>query len=333
MKTLVLGAAIVDIIMKIPKLPKSGEDVLCTERKVTVGGCAYNVANILRGFNVEHDLFVPIGSGMYADIIRKTLNEDGYDVLISDSEMDNGYCLCLVEDDGERTFITVKGIEGLHKKEWFNSLNMSEYENIYVAGYQLCEDKDDIIANWLIAQKGKNIFFAPGPVISDIDKNTMKKIFLTNPILHLNEKEALDFTKVDNVNDSILSLYELTKNIVFITVGERGTVLYDGQEIVHIKGERVNVVDTIGAGDSHIGAIISAYSLRETDGFYLVGSRDTYFEGLKDISLDDSQVEYLEKNIRYDFVHGCKLANKVAAEVVQIQGAKLSKECFDKFKV
>lgn len=333
MKTLVLGAAIVDIIMKIPKLPKSGEDVLCTERKVTVGGCAYNVANILRGFNVEHDLFVPIGSGMYADIIRKTLNEDGYDVLISDSEMDNGYCLCLVEDDGERTFITVKGIEGLHKKEWFNSLNMSKYENIYVAGYQLYEDKDDIIANWLIEQKGKNIFFAPGPVINDIDKNTMRKIFSTNPILHLNEKEALDFTKKDNVEESILSLYELTKNIVFVTVGERGTVFYDGKEIVYIKGETVNVVDTIGAGDSHIGAIISAYSLREADGFSLVGSRDTYFEGLKDISLDDSQVEYLEKNIRYDFVHGCKLANKVAAEVVQIQGAKLSKECFDKFKV
>ena len=42
---------------------------------------------------------------------------------------------------------------------------------------------------------------------------------------------------------------------------------------------------------------------------------------------------YLENNVGYDFVSGCKLANKVAAEVVQIQGAKLSKECFDKFKV
>lgn len=317
MKTLVLGAAIVDIIMKIPNLPKSGEDVLCTERKLTVGGCAYNVANILKGFNVDHDLFVPIGSGMYADIIRKTLSEDGYDVLISDSEMDNGYCLCLVEDNGERTFITVKGIEGFHKEEWFNRLNMSEYENIYVAGYQICEDKDDIIADWLIDQKDKNIFFAPGPVINDIDKNTMKKIFSTNPILHLNEKEALDFTKKDNVNDSILFLYELTKNIVFVTIGERGTVFYDGQEIVHIKGENVNVVDTIGAGDSHIGAIISAYSLVDS----------------KDIFLDSYQDNYLEDNLRYDFVYVCKLANKVAAEVVQIQGAKLSRECFDKFKI
>ena len=333
MKTLVLGAAIVDIIMKIPKLPKSGEDVLCTERKLTVGGCAYNVANILRGFNVDHDLFVPIGSGMYADIIRKRLSEDGYDVLISDSEMDNGYCLCLVEDDGERTFITVKGIEGLHKKEWFNSLNMSEYENIYVAGYQVCEDKDDIIANWLIEQKDKNIFFAPGPVINDIDKNTMKKIFSTNPILHLNEKEALDFTKKDNVDDSILSLYELTKNIVFITVGERGTVFYDGQEIVNIEGESVNVVDTIGAGDSHIGAIISAYSLGVYKEVYLVDSSNLNSKDSRNISLDNSQAECLENNVGYNFVSVCKLANKVAAEVVQIQGAKLSKECFDKFKV
>ena len=333
MKTLVLGAAIVDIIMKIPKLPKSGEDVLCTERKVTVGGCAYNVANILRGFNVDHDLFVPIGSGMYADIIRKTLSEDGYDVLISDSEMDNGYCLCLVEDDGERTFITVKGIEGLHKKEWFNSLNMSEYENIYVAGYQVCEDKDDIIANWLIEQKDKNIFFAPGPVINDIDKNTMKKIFSTNPILHLNEKEALDFTKKDNVEESILSLYELTKNIVFVTVGERGTVFYDGKEIVYIKGETVNVVDTIGAGDSHIGAIISAYSLGVYKEVYLVDSSNLNSKDSRDIFLDGSQAECLENNVGYNFVSVCKLANKIAAEVVQIQGAKLSKECFDKFKV
>ena len=53
----------------------------------------------------------------------------------------------------------------------------------------------------------------------------------------------------------------------------------------------------------------------------------------RDIFFDDSQVGCLENNVGYDFVSGCKLANKVAAEVVQIQGAKLSKECFDKFKV
>ena len=46
MKTLVIGAAIIDIIMKIKRLPKSGEDILCSETVSTVGGCAYNVALI-----------------------------------------------------------------------------------------------------------------------------------------------------------------------------------------------------------------------------------------------------------------------------------------------
>ena len=40
MKTLVIGAAIIDIIMKIKRLPKSGEDILCSETVSTVGGCA-----------------------------------------------------------------------------------------------------------------------------------------------------------------------------------------------------------------------------------------------------------------------------------------------------
>lgn len=294
MKTLVIGAAIVDIIMKIPRLPKKSEDILCSEKILTVGGCAYNVANILNNFNINHDLFVPIGHGIYADIIKKDLKENNYEILINDLEMDNGYCLCFVEDDGERTFITVKGIECNYKSQWFDSLNMDEYENIYVTGYQVCGDSGKIISKWLTGQGNKNIFFAPGPVINEIEKPTMERIFKTKPILHLNEKEALDFTGKDNVNDSVLALYELNKNIIFITIGENGTLFYDGKIITKIVGEKSKVVDTIGAGDSHIGTIISAYS-----------------KG-------------------YDFKYACKLANKVAAKIVEVQGPKIDKESFAK---
>lgn len=41
MRTLVVGAAIVDLMMKIDRLPKSGEDIPCRETKTVVGGCAY----------------------------------------------------------------------------------------------------------------------------------------------------------------------------------------------------------------------------------------------------------------------------------------------------
>ena len=118
----------------------------------------------------------------------------------------------------------------------------------------------------------------------------------------------------NNINDSILKLYELTKSVVFITVGERGVIFYDGKNITHIEGEKVKVVDTIGAGDSHIGAIISAYSLWADK-----------------INFNYSWSNYLNEN--NDFIKGCKLANKIASEVVQVQGSKISKECFNKYNI
>lgn len=296
MKTLVIGAAIVDVIMKIPTLPKKGEDILCNETMLAVGGCAYNVANILRNFSIDHDLFVPIGNGVYGDIIKSNLKKNNYKIFIYDSKMDNGYSLCLVEDDGERTFITVRGIEAQYKKEWFHSLNMEQYENIYVAGYQLCGHSGKVISDWLIEQKNKNIFFAPGPVINEIDYSTMRKIFSIKPIIHLNEKEALDFTGKDSVEHSILDLYKLNSNTIFITIGKSGVLFYDGNKIIKIPGEKAKVVDTIGAGDSHIGTVISAYSMG------------------------------------YDFKFACELANKVAARTVEVQGPTIDKESFDKLQ-
>ena len=56
MRTLVVGAAIVDLMMKVERLPKSGEDIPCKETKTVVGGCAYNVANTLRNLKCEHDV-------------------------------------------------------------------------------------------------------------------------------------------------------------------------------------------------------------------------------------------------------------------------------------
>ena len=43
-----------------------------------------------------------------------------------------------------------------------------------------------------------------------------------------------------------------------ITLGEKGSLAYDGKEIFFAPPVKTSVVDTIGAGDSHAGAVISA---------------------------------------------------------------------------
>ena len=62
-KCLVIGAAMLDIVMQIDELPKKGEDVYAKSQTMTVGGCAYNVADIMKHFAVPYTLFAPIGTG------------------------------------------------------------------------------------------------------------------------------------------------------------------------------------------------------------------------------------------------------------------------------
>lgn len=303
-KTLVLGAAIVDKIMEIDVLPKSGDDICARKETITVGGCAYNVANILKNFEVEHDLVVPIGSGMHGNIIEQDLLKNGYKVFIKDEKKDNGYCLCLVEESGERTFITIQGSECEFKKEWLLSINPKEYKNVYISGYELEGISGEVICDFLENNNHMDIYFAPGPRITYLDKDLLKRIFDLNPIIHLNDKEALEYTGFKNVEESIFEIHKKSNNTVFITLGEKG-VLYLNKDIAKdkekikdaiklIEGNKANIVDTIGAGDSHIASIIAGQALG------------------------------------YSYENSCKVANKVAAQVVSTKGPKIEKNLFKK---
>ena len=55
---------------------------------------------------------------------------------IQDDRADNGYCLCLVED-GEADFYHRSGIEKDYKLEWLSQLDASNYDAVYLSGYDM----------------------------------------------------------------------------------------------------------------------------------------------------------------------------------------------------
>lgn len=293
MKTLVVGAAMIDMVMVMDQLPKSGEDKLCKEASLEIGGCAYNVASTLRNLGCELDLCVPVGNGPYGAMIESVLKENGYDILIKDENRDNGYCMCMVEDNGERTFVTYQGIEGNFRQEWFKTLEMNQYQNIYLAGYQVCGNSGRVVSKWLGSLDQKTIYFAPGPVICNIEEEVMAKIMSTHPIVHINDKEARDYTGLENIADCLEKLYEQNHNLVIVTMGAEGVIYYDGTEIHKIASQKAKVVDTIGAGDSHIGAFMGGMA--------------------RGMSIEES----------------LKLANKVAENIVGVYGPVMDKKTFD----
>lgn len=270
-QVLIIGAAIVDIIVNIEKLPKSGEDITAKKTSQSVGGCAFNVADVLNKLHLPFDLMIPIGHGYYSEIICKLFKTKNYPIYRVNEPIDNGYCLSLVEHDGERTFITMPGLELSMKKDWFNHLNINDYDYIYLSGYELEGSNGNVLVDILQSKKtSAKVIFDPGPRLKFIDKNVLESIFHMNCILTMNNKEAFALANESNIENAGKKLYSITHEPVIITNGNKGAIIATNT-IDTIKGFSVQVKDTIGAGDAHTGGILAGLScnLNLQDSVYL----------------------------------------------------------------
>lgn len=286
-----------DIVMRIEKLPEPGADIYADSQTMTVGGCAYNAADILKHFQVPFTLFAPVGSGIYADIVRDKLSQAGHVSAIHSKKCDNGYCLCLVEKGGERTFITLPGIECGFEREWFDGLRTEEYDSVYVSGYEIEGGGGEEILKFLECHPELTVYYGPGPRIACIEEKKQERMFACRPIVHLNEKEAVEYTGMKDAQEAAGALSARTGRPVIITLGPEGAYLYDGGQGKLIRSVRSEAVDTTGAGDAHIGAVIAA------------------------------------RKKGYTLERAVAAANRVSAKVVSVKGPSLSKEEFNQISL
>ncbi|GFI61458.1 bifunctional ribokinase/ribose-5-phosphate isomerase A [Clostridiales bacterium] len=257
-KVLVIGSTVADIIVRLSEIPTTGGDINIKWQKMALGGCAFNVSQAIAFCNVPYLLFSPTGTGIYADYVRKELERKSIPRAEIYPDEPNGCCYCLVEDSGERTFICEHGTEYRFKKKWFELLKTDDFECAYICGLEIEEKTGDNIVDFLESSK-LPFYFAPGPRINKIESHKMDRIFSLAPILHVNRIEALSYTNEDTIRKAAERIVEITKNDVIITDGENGSFCleYENKTWYEVAAFKTKVVDTIGAGDSHIGTYIA----------------------------------------------------------------------------
>ncbi|MDD2959580.1 MAG: PfkB family carbohydrate kinase [Lachnospiraceae bacterium] len=296
-QVLVIGSAVVDVIINLDQLPGRSQDVHVLSQTMSLGGCAYNTSDIIRHFKVPYIPFFPVGRGAYGDFVRTHLAARSIVSPLPTPDQENGCCYCFVEADGERTFVSYHGAEYRFKPDWFDLLDSSSIDMVYICGLEIEESTGEYIIQYLEAHPEFTVFFAPGPRINIITEERLKRLFALSPILHLNEEEAIGYSGKENLKESAEFLYHLTHNTVIITLGKEGSYYYDGTESSIVAGVPATQIDTIGAGDSHIGAIIAC----------------------------------LAKG--YSMPQALSIANRISAAVVETNGALLSDEAFEALKL
>ncbi len=257
-QTLVIGSSVVDVIIKIEHLPVKKEDIHIIKQSRSLGGCAYLVSDILRHFHAPYSLCTAVGGGLYGNFVYEKLQERGVPIHVRVPEQENGCCYCMVEADGERTFIVDHGIEYTFYEDYLETIDTASIDSVYICGLEIEEYTGWNIIHYLQKHPEYQVYFAPGPRILKIEQDKWHAILALHPILHLNEQESMEFTNCNTVEEAAKILYAMTQNTVIITLGEKGAYCFDGSKSYTAEPVKTTVVDTIGAGDSHIGAVIAA---------------------------------------------------------------------------
>ena len=262
-KVYVIGAAFIDLVMNTPSLPTKGDDVFVDSSAVTVGGCALNIARIHKSLGLDIVAAIPVGQGLFANHVRHVLAKENIELSQERASGDNGWCIAMVEADGERTFLSSEGVESDWTIDHLRDLQVENNGIVYLSGYQLAADNGDVFIQWLEElHKDVTILVDLGARLVDLSKERLQKLYDRGCMFTLNRREAELLAGDRDIPVFCETLSKQTGQPALYRVDKDGAYLFvEDQEPVFIKPFPTKVVDSIGAGDAHAAGLLYGMSM------------------------------------------------------------------------
>ncbi|MHA1566697.1 MAG: PfkB family carbohydrate kinase, partial [Alphaproteobacteria bacterium] len=265
-RLLQMSGVVVDLVYRIDSLPRTGEEVVAKGCMITAGG-GFNamIAASRAGMDVAYG--GGHGFGLFADLVRGSLQKNGIGLLQDQSSRaDQGSCVVIVDDQGERTFISKDGAEGILDRKSLAAIDATAFDWILLSGYTLCyPDSRDALHEWLVAlPEGANFVFDPSPVVEQIPAPVLRTALSMARWISANGREAAVITGIASPRNAAEALAAMMSDVghgAVVRCGSEGCWLaLPGGPAFHLPGFIVNCIDSNGAGDTHVGTFIAALS-------------------------------------------------------------------------
>lgn len=132
---------------------------------------------------------------------------------------------------------------------------------LYFSGYQLASPCGELLVEWLEELQDVTPFIDFGPRIGDIPDALLARIMACRPLVSLNRQEAEIAAERFALSAEITTLGEQWQEKfaapLIVRLDKEGAWYFSNDASGCIPAFPTQVVDTIGAGDSHAGGVLA----------------------------------------------------------------------------
>ena len=250
---LVVGLVTVDLIYYLNKLPDKGIKYVSEKQILSTGGNASNASIAISRLGGSVTFISTIGNDFFGNYILNELKKENIDTnnIIKKNNINTSNSCITIDDKGERQIVNFRS------KELDFTDNHFIKKNIFDA--YLTDGRLENASIFILKEAKKNnkpgILDAENPV----NENAIKEA--SHIAFSLQGLES--FTNTSSIKDSLKLVKNISNNFSCVTDGENGVFFLDEDELIQLKPPKIDVIDTLGAGDAWHGAFTLAISLRK----------------------------------------------------------------------
>lgn len=259
-RVVVLGSLNMDLVVPLSRLPRSGETVIGERLQRFPGGKGANQAVAAARLGAEVAMVGRVGKDSFGDELLSNLRADGVAVegVERDANEPTGAALILVEKGGENMIAVARGAGGVVGEADVARAT----KNLRERDVLLLQLEIPLAAVASAARKAKA---AGARVILNAAPATPLEASLLSQleVLVVNELEVepiLGRPAADPLEAGEAARIAVKQGArsAVVTLGAAGAVLADGKALHRMNAQRVDAVDTTGAGDAFVGALAAA---------------------------------------------------------------------------
>jgi fructokinase len=264
MKIICIGEALIDMICTDRGKPLSEGDHFL----VKPGGAPTNVAAAIAALGGTVELAAKVGNDAFGKRLIDVMQEFGVAtrwMIQSDTHFTTFAFVSLMED-GERDFVFNRGADGELTREEVDAIDLDGVSIIHFGSATGFLPGPLQAAYQSLLQKAlqKNIFISFDPNYRHLLFRNNTQTFIDQSwnflsachFFKLSDEEAMLITASNTVGDAATVLLEKTTAVFAITLGKEGTMLGFARNTIIIPSIPVKPVDTTGAGDAFVGALL-----------------------------------------------------------------------------